>query len=95
MAEAVIANNKICFIPEMKAFGVEGTRGDKYIVSLFPQEKCACPATTTCYHIMAARKQVGLKIEAPKKSVSLSQLATNSRKKTDKKSGRKRPRKND
>ena len=44
---------------------------------------------------MAARKVVGLNIEPSKKMVSLSLLAKNSKKRVDKKSGRKRPRKND
>ncbi|KAG0724934.1 hypothetical protein GWK47_039566 [Chionoecetes opilio] len=52
-------------------------------------------AYNSCYHIMAAKKSVGIDIVPSKKNISLSQLAKNSRKKCDKKSGRKKPRKRD
>ena len=47
----------------MSAFMVSGTKGDKYVVSLFPNEPCQCPATGTCYHILAAELLIGKPIE--------------------------------
>ena len=56
LAEAVEGRIRL----EMGAFMVDGIRGDKYAVSLFPTEKYQCPSTGTCYHILAARISVGL-----------------------------------
>lgn len=95
LAHYVINKNRIEQVPGMKVFVIESLRGDKYCVSLFPEESCSCPAVATCYHIMAARLAIRLDIAPPKKTVSFSQLAKNSKKRVDKKSGRKKPRKQD
>ena len=79
----------------MGAFMVDGSRGDKFAVSIFPNEKCQCPSTSTCYHILAARISVGLPNKDDKIILNLSQLKRNSRKRVDKKGGMKKPTTND
>ena len=74
---------------------VGGSRGDKYAVSLFPNEKCQCSSTGTYYHILAARINVRLPNKDKKIILNLSQLKRNSRKRVDKKREMKKPRKND
>jgi hypothetical protein len=83
---------------ELQAFCVSGSNPDKkYVVTLFPKESCSCPTTGTCYHLLAAKKSVGMNPKAKKTTVNLSQLAKNRRKVTDgkAKSGRKKPRRTD
>ena len=91
LAQLVIDQNRIIHVPEMQTFIVEGSRDEKYAVQLFPKEKCQCPATGTCYHVMAAQKSIGL-YRTPNRKVNLKALAKNSKKTADKRSGRKRPR---
>ena len=86
---------KVTAVPERKSFVVEGSRGDSYSVKLFPYEKCQCPSTNTCYHIIAAKMSIGMDTKDAKGKVNLTQLRKNSRKRVDKKSGRKKPRLND
>ena len=31
-----------------------------YVLTLFPKEKCSCPSTSSCYHILAAKMSIGL-----------------------------------
>ena len=62
---------------------VDGSRGDKYAVSLFPNEKCQCPSTGTCYHILAAKISVGFPNKDDKRILNLSQLKRNSGKRVD------------
>jgi hypothetical protein len=45
-----------------------------------------------CYHIIAARRAIGLSVEEKRRVINLTQLRKNSRKRPDKTSGRKRPR---
>lgn len=91
LAQAVIDENRIYHCSKMQTFIVEGSKNDKYAVSLHPKEKCQCPSTGTCYHILAVRKSVGLDIGRKKTCVNLTKLAKNSRKRVDKRSGRKKP----
>ena len=44
LAMNTLNNNGIVLVPEM-AFMVEGSKIDKYSVTLFPNEKCNCPST--------------------------------------------------
>ena len=78
----------------MQTFVVEGSRGDKYAVTLFPKEKCQCPSTGECYHILAAKLSIGIN-ESNKMVINLTQLKRNSRKWVDKKGGNKKPRVSD
>ncbi|XP_076036819.1 uncharacterized protein LOC143022480 [Oratosquilla oratoria] len=92
LALDVLKRNGVVHVPSLSAFMVHGSKGDKYAVSLFLKEKCQCPSTSTCYHIIAAKMSVGLHTACKEKTYNLSQLRRNSRKGSDKKSGRKRPR---
>ena len=92
LATAVLKNNKLVHVPSMAAFLVEGTKGDKYVVTLFPKPKCSCPATSNCFHILACQRSVGIEIKKDKPKIrNLQRLRKNSRKRSDKKSGRKKP----
>ena len=80
----------------MSSFIVQSNNRKTYSVQLFPKEKCNCPSTATCWHIIASKLSVGMHNIIPvKHTINLSQLKRNSRTKLDKKSGRKRPRPND
>jgi hypothetical protein len=89
LARYVIDNNLITHVPSQRAFIVQG-RGGKYCVTLFPKEKCQCPSTTTCFHLLAAKMSI-----EKRTVVNLRLLTKNSKKTIDKKSGRKQLRAND
>ena len=93
MARAVIKEGRITNVPAQSSFLVSATNSTKkYAVQLHP-ETCSCPSTRTCHHILAAKISAGLPIkEAPKDKINLTKLSKNSKKKADKKSGRKKPR---
>lgn len=44
LAISAIGQRKVCLAAESACFIVEGSRGDKYGVTLVPTEKCQCPA---------------------------------------------------
>ena len=67
LADAVVREGRIRHVLEMGAFMVDGSRGGKYAVALFPNEKCRCTSPSTCYHILAARISVGLPNKDDKK----------------------------
>ena len=96
-ARNVIENNKISFNaqkPQMQIFNVEGTQGDVRVVKLHPKETCSCPASGTCYHIMAAKLSLGIKeIPTTKENRIFTKLYKSAKgKKASVKSGRKRVR---
>lgn len=86
--------NKINFNPKMHIFNVQGTH-DVRVVSLYPKEKCSCPANGLCYHILGVKLSLGAKESGRSTARNLTRLHKNTRPKKDKKSGRKRPRAND
>lgn len=93
-AKALVEENKISFNPKMHIFNVQGTN-DVRVVSLYPKEKCSCPADGLCYHILGVKLSLGAKeMEVPKER-NFTQLRKNTRSRKDKKSGRKRPRTDD
>ena len=67
MAEQLVMSGDVKHIPEMECFIVKGSDDKKYAVTLHPKEKCQCPSTTTCYHILAAKYSTGIKHEDDKK----------------------------
>ncbi|WAR27999.1 hypothetical protein MAR_013703, partial [Mya arenaria] len=85
LAERVIEDNGIVFVPQMGAFMVNGSKNEKYSVSILPKEKCSCPATSRCYHIIAALKSIGMEIPDEKRAFNLTQLRKNCRRKSIKK----------
>ena len=94
-AKSLVEENKISFDPKMHIFNVQGSH-DVRVVSLYPKEKCSCPATGLCYHILGVKLSLGAKeTSTSNKERNFTQLPKNTRLKKDKKSGRKRPRAND
>ncbi|XP_053392535.1 uncharacterized protein LOC123532398 isoform X1 [Mercenaria mercenaria] len=95
LAVKTIADNGIVLVPAMGAFMVNGSNDKKYSVTIFPKETCSCPATSRCYHIIAAMMSVGMPIPDEKKVFNLTQLRKNCRPKHSKKCGTKKGRKGD
>lgn len=79
----------------MGVFTVLGTGGKPHAVRIFPSESCTCPATSRCYHILAARISVELEDTDSTKKINLTQLRRNTRSQANKKSGRKASRPGD
>ena len=91
----VLRNNLITFDPKVHAFNIKGTSGNIRVATLFPRETCSCPSTGTCYHIIAAKMSLGVSFANEPTKRNLTQLRRNTRKRQEKKSGRKRPRPTD
>lgn len=92
LALSAIRDNKVHLHTSAKSFVVEGTKGDKYAVTLHPKESCQCGALGTCWHIIAAKLSIGDEDGKEKKVYNLTQLRRNHRKKPNKKAGKKKPR---
>ena len=88
-----IKENRIYHCAQAKAFIVDGSRGDKYTVTLHP-EKCVCPALGTCWHIIAAKLSIGINDIEEKKIYNLTQLSRNVRKRPNKNAGKKKTKTN-
>ena len=63
LAQAVVDAGDIEDIQSMGAYMVKGVRGKIYAVTLEP-EKCQCPSTGMCYHIMAVKLKFGLPLDS-------------------------------
>lgn len=87
----LIDNRCISHDPNLGTFTVVGTGGKPHVVQVFPSETCSCPSTSQCYHLIAVKMSLGMPYSKQKR-VNLTQLRMNTRKKGQKKSGRKRPR---
>jgi hypothetical protein len=92
LAIATVRQKRVYHVPEAGTFVVVGSKGDKYTVEMFPQEKCLCPSLGTCYHIIAVRMTLNLDNIDEKRVYNLTQLRKNSRKRPNKKAGKKQPR---
>ena len=90
-ATAVVQDGRISLDAKLSIFTVMGTTEPR-VVKLFPRETCSCPATASCYHIVAARRAVGIIGNDKRRVINLTQLRRNKRKRADKTGGRKRPR---
>lgn len=47
--------------------------GPIYEVTIFPKESCSCPVPSTCCHVIAAKRSIGLECE-PRRKLNLSEL---------------------
>jgi hypothetical protein len=96
LAKFVIENNGVTHVPACNAYIVEGHNNKKYCVTLHP-ETCQCPSVSRCYHIIAVRMFVGLHVPMgnDNRKMNLRALSKRSLKRSDDKSGRKKPRVND
>lgn len=65
-------------VPEQRIFTVEGADRKVHACRLFPHETCTCPAHTTCCHIIAAKRSIGINVEK-RKVLNLTQLRRNAR----------------
>ena len=94
-ARVLLSNGDISYDEKLRVFNVKGS-ASVHVVTLFPKEKCSCPSTSTCYHVLAAKLFLGMDVAEcrPKKQI-LTELRKNVRKKKENKGGRKRPRPKD
>ena len=69
---------RVCHVPAHKVFSVANPTGLAHSVQLFPKETCTCPSTSTCCHIIAAKRSIGLETDR-RRPVCLTQLRKNSR----------------
>jgi hypothetical protein len=68
LAIKIIDEHGIILVPEMGAFMVRGNNDKKYVVTVFPEETCSCPATSRCCHIVAAMMAIGMPVPGGRKS---------------------------
>lgn len=94
LARFVVDNSGVTHVPECGVYIVMGHNDKKYCVTLNP-ETCQCPSLSRCYHIIAVKMFAGLPFDDERKDVSLRSLSKRSKKRSDKKSGRKCRRIND
>lgn len=88
-AAHVVRAGLISLNPSLGVFTVVGNTEPR-VVKLFPSVSCSCPAQS-CYHVKAAQTAVGIREDAGRHQLSLTQLRRNWRKRPDKTAGRKRP----
>jgi len=95
-AAAIVRNQQLSLTPSLACFTVIGN-SEPRLVELFPNSSCTCPTRDNCYHVFVARLAVGMTVDSgvKKRAINLTQLRKNTCKRTDKTSGRKRPRLDD
>ena len=82
MARMAIENDRVKLV-DIGAWIVKESDGLSHCaVSLFPQEKCSCPSTVTCYHITACRLMAGMPPSLSGKP-NLSEMERNHRRKRE------------
>ena len=93
----LLITDKIPFDPSLCTFTILGTGDKPHAVRLFPNEACTCPSTSQCYHILAAKMNIGLDDDgkAPKKEINFTQLRKNVHSRREKTLGHKIPRPGD
>ena len=92
LAIEVVRQKKVSHFPEAGSFVVEGSNGDKYSVQLYSKESCPSPSLATCHHILAVQMNIGVEELSEKRIYNLTQLRKNTRKRPNKRAGRKQPR---
>ena len=90
LAMMAIKQGRVHHCLSSRSFTIEGSKGDKYAVTLYP-EKCVCPALGTCYHILAAKLSIDQPIGDKKRIYNLTQLHKNAKKRPNKRAGKKIP----
>ena len=58
---------------------VEGRDGKKYSVTLYPED-CQCRASSTCYHVIAAKLSVGIPLSGNRKPLNMTALTKGTKK---------------
>jgi hypothetical protein len=92
MAIEVVRQRKVYHVLKAGSFVVEGSNGDKYSVQLYLKESCPCPSLATSHYILAVQMSIGVEELSEKRIYNLTQLRKNTRKRPNKRAGRKRPR---
>ena len=59
-AQLIVSNLAVTFDAKLNVFNVNERSGEVRVVSLFPTEKCSCPASNICCHIIAAKLSIGI-----------------------------------
>ena len=69
-ARVLLSNGDISYDEKLRVFNVKGS-ASVHVVTLFPKEKCSCPSTSTCYHVLAAKLFLGMDVAEckPKKQI--------------------------
>ena len=67
LASQVLRSDGVKLVPEMNSFVVRGLRDKNYSVTLFPKEDCQRPTAGLCYHIIAAKRSIGIANTDPSK----------------------------
>lgn len=95
-AKELLKADKISFDSKLHCFNVVGSSSVVRVVTIFPKESCSCPSTGNCYHLLAVKMYLGMTLSQSKvMRHNLTQLRKNTRSRSEKKCGRKRPRPND
>jgi len=76
--QALSATLRVTHVSDLAIFNVTDSDNRTHAVSLFPREKCTCPTSTTCCHINAAKRSIGIQTTV-RKPLVLSMLRKNSR----------------
>lgn len=91
-AYEVLRNQNITYNTKFGMFIIKQPREMARAVTLFPKVNCTCHSTGECYHIVAAKINLGMNVGQTTNVANLTKLRRNSKKKKEKRSGRKRPR---
>ena len=73
-AQLIVSNLAVTFDAKLHVFNVKGLSGEVRVVSLFPTEKCSCPASNICCHIIAAKLSIGINFTEKLNKRNLTQL---------------------
>jgi uncharacterized Zn finger protein len=69
---------RVVHVPELQVFNVTDDENRTNAVTLFPRETCTCPTSTTCCHINAAKRSIGIETTV-RKPLLLTALRKNAR----------------
>ena len=82
LAELAVAENRVFYIEQTRCYVVMNRKNDPYAVRLSP-DKCQCPSTTKCYHVIAAQMLAGCYAKPEKRTLNLSLLRKRGRKREE------------
>jgi len=78
IVESLADDFMVTHAPAKAAFLVSRKDGPIYVVTLFPKESCSCPTVTTCCHIVATKRSIGLQ-SGERKPLNLCELRKRNR----------------
>lgn len=74
VCNVLIDDLNVCHVPQHKSFSVADPVGTAHSVRLFPKESCTCPSNSSCCHILAVRKSIGMDTSR-RRTICLTQLS--------------------